>query len=288
MLFTEESLFNKIEENLSKNLIYDKPDYNINVLYSGGCDSTLVLFDILVSLKSKNDGRDIDAYCFTHGQLGHKVVMERKARDSFLKHMKANGYINNVIVHEIELPKEVIYAQRCGQPALWISNILPLIRDKSLIYAGYHQGDCFLSYGVHRDWLKATTGLLNLYGKFDVEITYPLQNASKEDILRRLRYERIYDFTWHCETVYASTETPCGNCAPCKLHRASLHLIELDEAKLAEERAKYIVCSTDRDIPITKDFKSEESVQETKDVLIKELSCEMMSTDHDIIKEFSP
>jgi hypothetical protein len=81
---------------------------SLHVIWSGGCDSTLVLHQLLTSLKIEHDDRTVNTYNFTHTQLGEKVSYERTARMKYLAHVSEMGF-NNINNKEINLNDHTIH-----------------------------------------------------------------------------------------------------------------------------------------------------------------------------------
>lgn len=191
-------------------------------LWSGGCDSTLVLFTALERLKEWGDQRTIKTYSFIHHQLdSRKMDLEKQRRNMFLAWLEDNGYSGKVQHIDIHIDRHEISANGCPQAALWVINLIPLVDSNSIILTGYHKGDCFWEYSVFSDWVKLTTGLLNLFGK-NPRFIMPLRDTTKYRIIEKLKTKNIYKFTWYCETP-RTDGTPCEYCLPCETHKMSLN-----------------------------------------------------------------
>jgi hypothetical protein len=216
---TENEIFNEIDKNLYYGDALSDASKSIICLWSGGCDSTLVLFDVLKFLKDKQDKRIVKSYSFNHAQLDtEKIVWERQKRNTFLLWLDQNGYAGMVQHNDISLPPYMITSAGCPQPMLWISNIIHLCELNSIILSGYHSGDDFWTYSVFSNWLKIATGLINGHEK-KVSFFMPYRWHSKLDIIKELKNNKIYDFTWWCEAPCSKGK--CGRCKPCVLHEMS-------------------------------------------------------------------
>lgn len=205
----------------------------IHLIWSGGCDSTLLLWKLL----NINKEITINTYAFVCSQVGdEKMHREKQTRAKFLNLMEQKGFGNRIIHKDIELQKDniAIHSFNCGQPALWISSILPILPEDSILFAGYHKGDDFLTYKVMKDWLNAFIGLRNLYGKH-VEFLTPFSYLTKYDIIKDLKSEPgLYEATWWCETPRFNSASPCGYCDPCKLHDMTIAYIKTQTEKYCE------------------------------------------------------
>lgn len=207
---------------------------NINILWSGGCDSTLVLYWLLEWLKNLNDNRVINAFSFHHNQLNdNKMDWERQKRHRFIMWAEDKGYNNKIVHREITFSKDVIFIgdnSSCCQPAVWISQLIPIINDNSMIFAGYHRGDDFFTYSTFNDWLKMFVSMNNMFGK-TTRFYSPLVMHSKNDIIKLIKnIDGLYNNTWWCEGSSIDGK-PCGTCLPCKNHETALIYYERELAK---------------------------------------------------------
>lgn len=206
-------------------------------LWSGGCDSTLVLFTALKRLKEWGDQRTIKTYSFIHHQLdSRKMDLEKQRRNMFLAWLEDNGYSGKVQHIDIHIDRHEISASGCPQAALWVINLIPLVESNSIILTGYHKGDCFWEYSVFSDWVKLTTGLLNLFGK-NPKFVMPLRDTTKYRIIEKLKTENIYKFTWYCE-MPKSDGTVCDYCLPCETHKMSLDYYTYRQGEHSKPAAK--------------------------------------------------
>ena len=192
-------------------------------MWSGGCDSTLILYWLLEWLKNLNDDRIINAYSFYHHQLNDgKMDWERQKRNRFIMWAEDKGFNNKIVHREISLGKDVISVgpASCCQPAIWVSQIIPIIPCDGLLFAGYHHSDDFFSYEIFSNWLKAFVSMNNLFGK-SIRFVAPLAQHSKNEIVKLIKnIDGLYNNTWWCE---GSTDgKPCGRCLPCEAHESAL------------------------------------------------------------------
>jgi 7-cyano-7-deazaguanine synthase in queuosine biosynthesis len=201
----------------------------ISIIWSGGCDSTLVLDDVLWELHNRKDPRTVTAYSFKHWQISDdKMAKEETARAAYKHYALSKGYPLGYC-HTIELPKlSYTVPGGCPQPALWISNIMPIIQNDSLLYAGYIKGDDFFTYDIFKNWSLVFEGLSYLYGKKIVPM-FPRKYWTKTSIIKKLKERNILNLTWHCETPISTTGAECGYCDPCQKHNESLKWIDFEE-----------------------------------------------------------
>lgn len=217
-------MFTNLYDNMEKDY-KDTGNKSLVCMWSGGCDSTLVLHQLLTTLKETGDKRTVTTFSFCHAQLGEpKMDAELTARMSYTAFAKKSELplgLNKVIA--IDRHNISATTGSCPQPALWVSHVIPYIEDNSILFLGYHRGDDFWSYGVFNPWAQAFIGLSRLFNK-KIECRTPLHWASKVEIIRQLKTANIYDHTWYCEGCQSNGK-PCGNCTPCQTHlMADLYL----------------------------------------------------------------
>jgi hypothetical protein len=148
---------------------------------------------------------------------------------------------------------------------MWLTNVFPLIPNKSALVSGYHHGDDFFDIDVFPEWFKVYDGLSALYGK-DVMFLVPLKRERKTEILKKLKQYGIYDCTWHCEIP--NNTGKCGRCVPCETHDQAMAYID----KRDKESAKMLTYKDDvekselsKPVEIIKDTKvSEEEINRLK------------------------
>jgi hypothetical protein len=224
MISKQEIINNSINFNTDIDSILRDNKTSINVIWSGGCDSTLILYDILTKLKSSCDDRVINTWTFNHYQLNtNKMAWERQKRQRFIIWAEDKGFKNKILNREINLPNEEVSigTGSCCQIAIWTSNIVPILSDKSIVFAGYHKGDDFFTYNNFKNWMKLFKSTMNLYGK-SIKFFTPLAYKSKYEIIRDIKnVDGLYDNTWWCESVNNNGE-PCGYCLPCETHKSAL------------------------------------------------------------------
>lgn len=208
---------------------------HINVVWSGGCDSTKALYNILHQLRNRGDSRKVITYSFKHWQISDfKMEKEAETRSNFVKYCKDMD-LPLGICHEVEISKRTIYLGpgACPQAAMWVSQVIPLIMDQSILVCGYIKGDDFFTYDIFNNWAKVFIGLTHLYGK-NVTPYFPLRYVPKEDIIEDLNREGILRYTWHCENPNVDG-TVCNYCDPCKKFKMTdLWLKDRDYGRMSD------------------------------------------------------
>lgn len=270
---------------------------SLHVLWSGGCDSTLVLWKLLNDLKTNRNDRTIHTYAFISANVGSiKMDWEKQKRNQFLLWSSQQGF-NNKIQHtdiHIDADKQQIISNNCGQPALWISNIVPYLPHDSILFSGYHKGDDFLTYWVFKDWIKAFVGLNNLYGKA-INFWIPFMHTTKYEIIKQLKeVPGLYETTWWCEGQ--NRNGPCGHCDPCELHNMSLQYYESEYAKrqkcslmskVDEKKPEYIDVEMEKKIAELKDECAELAIEPLHPNIDAEKPKEILTMEKDPLQSVS-
>ncbi len=187
------------------------------VLFSGGCDSTLVLYNIL------KEKELVTAISVNHCQVP-AINQNKHSRELFKKEMEKRE-LTNCSYCEVDINNSCGCVQDINglsQPIIWAIVAMLYIRNGETIYFGYHAGDDFWSHKT--EFENVINNACAICGK-EVKIEYPLQYMTKAQIIQKLKQRGLYDFCWYCE--YPTSESkPCGNCQPCRTHRTALWQIE--------------------------------------------------------------
>jgi 7-cyano-7-deazaguanine synthase in queuosine biosynthesis len=186
------------------------------VLFSGGCDSTLVLYNLL----KENRQEQITALSINHNQVP-AIEENKKARALFKIEMQKRELNYLVNFAEVDISSKyasVIDIKGLSQPIIWSMIAMLYIRDNDTIYFGYHSGDDFWQYKT--EFENAIHNICAICDK-KVTIEYPLRLYEKCVIIDMLKKRGLYEYCWYCEKPTLDNK-PCGECIPCKLHRTAL------------------------------------------------------------------
>lgn len=202
------------------------------VLWSGGCDSTLALFD--ESRKSEK-GKPTKAISVDHYNVG-AGKQQARARTRILAALKKRGhYVEHVTVKISADEGTILKAQQSGivQAALWLGTVTPYLATDEDLVTGYIRGDDAFHY--RSQLVGAFRGLRNLQNK-NGELRFPLEWSEKADVIRRLREVDLFDLVWWCEDPHMFN--PCGDCAPCKSVFKAEVMIREEKRRLRASKKK--------------------------------------------------
>ena len=191
------------------------------VVWSGGMDSTLILYDLV------QKGIDVETIVFETDVFGYKKrEYEDHARLEVMKYLKKQIPIKKI---KLDFGASRVLGYNGGlfqQPAM-ISLTSVFGDDNTVYYFGYHKGDDFFTYQYHL--LTAADHLLKTLGNKNIKFSFPLQHATKSDIVTSLQakgLDKICHFCEYPEHDYTG-QGFCGNCTPCKTYKDALELIDI-------------------------------------------------------------
>ena len=189
------------------------------VCWSGGADSTLVLYNLLTDPERKR-GDFVRTISIRHPQLvTNKVQFEaRKRIRAELKKRRLHFHHKEVDLRA----KGGFSVEQRGlvQPVLWLGVAMPYLRENEKLYMGYVRGDSMWSWWAHLHRIfKDAAEMLNLG---DTDLETPLYDTRKAKVLTTLEKAKLLKLTWTCE-VPTKANRACGRCLPCKTRALALY-----------------------------------------------------------------
>lgn len=194
------------------------------ILWSGGCDSTLVLHNLLRQQKDGTLKDDKDGVCtlsIVHPQIG-AVSQQAAARKVLAAKFEARGFRFSSGVVRIEHDKDDrVPANQVGlvQPQIWLTTAASYLQSEEDLYVGWIRGDDAWHY-AHT--LRAAFDALQAVGDKKGKLVTPLDCMRKQDVLRELKELKLLDDCWHCEGVADDKNEPCDACPSCDVHKTAL------------------------------------------------------------------
>ena len=193
------------------------------VLFSGGCDSTLVLYQIAMNQLKQNVCGYVTAVSIEHDQVP-AAKEQKRAREliktEFLERQLPIEFIEVKIKHE---SGSIRNNYGLPQPPIWLSMSSLYVDKNDTVYLGYHDGDDYWHYKEHAE--QAFKSFSKVQDKHDIKIEYPLEFQSKAEIITELKARGLYNLCWYCENPTIES-TVCGTCNSCKTHLTALWQIE--------------------------------------------------------------
>lgn len=193
------------------------------VLWSGGFDSTLVLYDACVEAKKK-DLAPVRAISINHEQVPANRE-HQKARQRIFVCMKKRGLAFDWAEVNISTWGTFKADGAAGmvQPGIWLPAAVPYLGPTEDLLTGWARGDDIFHY--LNDICGAFEHHARLMGKTGL-IQTPLEWTPKWEILRRLREARLVSLPWTCEEP--KDWRACGKCQPCRDLKTARYRLRLE------------------------------------------------------------
>lgn len=188
------------------------------VLFSGGVDSTFLLYSHMVAFRS------VDVLYVDGGQGPVKIRCEKKARQEILTWLRENASA----WHVLERPDPLSKVNFCNMPSATWRQLVPWIigaieatdpEKHSSVEVGYL---CTDSNAQVFDKVIETWNLLwSICRKGEVvPLVFPLRLQYKSSVMKEMPKE-LYDLTWVCELPKLSDSGTgeyihCGSCSACE------------------------------------------------------------------------
>lgn len=213
--------------NMIKSIYGDIPNEGNKhyVLWSGGTDSTLLLYELLDLYGSDNVIAISLKYPWLDETKWKTEMLHREAIKSrlALRGKRFAGFTHSEITISIENINKHLYLSHRGvfgypQAVSWISIISVFMDDHSYLYTGGIRDDDLI---IRRDPYHDL--FISIAKTLDKEITLrePYLYLTKADILYKLFEYNLYDDIWYCE-LPKNVNEQCCLCTPCKTHMNAL------------------------------------------------------------------
>ena len=179
------------------------------LLWSGGCDSTLMLYKLLNVVGSSDKIRTIS---IMHPQLPANIQQQR-ARDKIEKFLNKSQLSFERTEISMHTNASIVSSGNLIQPPLWLSLAQVHLEATEDLYVGYIKLDDFWHY--HTYATQAFDNLQYIMGKTG-KLKFPLEWLERKEISNELKRIKLYDKCWWCENP--KNRNTCGKCHACKHH----------------------------------------------------------------------
>lgn len=201
------------------------------VCWSGGCDSTLVLYELLEAY-----GPDkVVAISYNYPWLiKEKAASELACREAFKAKLRTRGKKYSRINHiELSVNEERVSGKfepvdSCGLPqaVAWLLSVPLYARQDTYIYTGaIRNDDLTLHLESYHQLFEGLSGVLwkKMY------LREPYLYFTKTQVLEKLFRYDLYDVSWFCELPVDVGEACCDGtqCMPCRTHMSALTELSL-------------------------------------------------------------
>ena len=199
------------------------------VIWSGGADSTLIVVELATRLKEI--GKELYTLSITSVHLSvEKQLKEKESRDIILRELREKGCDIRDETLQLNLATlSLSHGDGIPQALMWSMMCLPMMKNNSNIFLGYHKGDDFW-YWSH-DFETTIQSAAKIVEK-SVQLCIPLAYKTKADIIKDLDELSIRDY-WFCESPTVSDDTKpeiirCNTCLPCKTYDKAIRELEVE------------------------------------------------------------
>lgn len=193
------------------------------VMWSGGTDSTLLLYELLKAYGPHK----VTAISYKYPWLASgKVKSEKDHRLAFAAKMNIQG-LGGFQSTEVNITQETIsggfLASSAGaglpQALAWLLSVPIYAEQDAYVYdGGIRNDDLTLRMEAYHSIIRGIAGVMQKGITFRTPYIY----LTKAQILEKLIAYDLYDCTWYCE-IPNEENTPCDHCVPCRTHIAALN-----------------------------------------------------------------
>lgn len=180
------------------------------ILWSGGFDSTLVLYDECVRSKKKGLAPP-RALSISHQNIGANRE-QRRARKLIAKNLRSRGLKFKYCEVTISVRGKfgVCSAGGLTQPTIWLPTAMLYLKEKEDLLFGWCRSDDAMHYVGELRWIfQYMRDVMCKEGKLEL----PLEWTHKYKVIRRLREASLISLPWTCEEP--RNWKACGQCKPC-------------------------------------------------------------------------
>lgn len=213
------------------------------VVWSGGADSTLILYNMLHShYVDGQDTEEIRTVSIVHSQVA-AAKESRAARRKIKSWFKKKNWLFPHTEITVSMEGDFFCTNAEGfsmQPALWLTEAIKILRPSEDLYFGYIRGDDF--WHRQHEFVSAYDKLRNLSSRSG-SLVFPLEWTTKHAVLSQLDRAGLLDLIWYCEDPQKGK--PCGDCQPCQTHESCIDKLkdcsDVTETKITSKRPRQVL-----------------------------------------------
>lgn len=214
------------------------------LLYSGGLDSTVLLYDLL--------NQNYDVYCLSvNYSQRHKIEIEQATKISYLlglEHtildlscLKSIFGLDNALTGLSDVPNghytdksmEITAVPNRNMILLSIATAYAIGQKADYVAIANHLGDHPIYPDCRVEFIEAIQETISFGNKHQVTILNPFNNLSKTDIVKRgNRLEVPFELTHSC---YKGKDKHCGLCGTCTERKESFKLANIIDKTIYED-----------------------------------------------------
>lgn len=194
------------------------------ILWSGGCDSTLMLYYEATTAHAAGEPMPSALSIDYDDQLAN-TRSQANARAALLKEFGRRGLRIPATTLTISKQGNLWVERHEGggliQPLWWLSLAQTFLKPEEDLYLAYIRGDDIWHYREHLvAAFVAGQAMLKKTGK----LCLPFEWVEKQDVLKELKQAGLDKLCWYCECAERGAAKPCGWCPSCKTMAAGRYL----------------------------------------------------------------
>lgn len=189
----------------------------ILVCWSGGCDSTLLLYHAARIYGTK--GWPVRALSIKSSQVAART-RESQARTRILKYFKKKGLHVSHSEMSITVDKgEGLAHYGLPQATMWLIG-MQFLQVKETYGLGYIKGDDWV---IYKHEFEQTFKLLQQVSERTGTIWTPMTSMEKRGVIHQLDDFGLLKLVWWCEVPDGhKSSKPCGKCNSCATHETGV------------------------------------------------------------------
>lgn len=177
------------------------------VLWSGGMDSTLLLYN----RANEYENDTINALTIlTEAGSTKQRSQEKKARRKLLKVLP-----KNIKHHEVKVDSTIRH--QTWQMPIWLSYLIPHVGSDDIVSIGYLASDGYTFWGLREKLLTAFNSHMKLMGNNKAVLEFPYESFTKGWVIKELRKAKLLSKCWYCGEPKKGK--PCGKCMKCMSYK---------------------------------------------------------------------
>lgn len=198
------------------------------ILWSGGCDSTWLLFEEAAKLPK---GQPLRVLSVNHQNVRCSRIAARRKKIADFLWRSFWVPLEHIEVTVSATGGQPEFEGGLAQPQMWLAASVSYLKQDEDLMLGYIRGDDIWHY---RSELLAAFASLQALGWKTGKLLFPLEWSSKMDVLKYLaNVERggrdLLSLCWYCEM--RTSGEPCGDCPACRTHRMAMTELQYQKAK---------------------------------------------------------
>jgi hypothetical protein len=196
------------------------------LLWSGGTDSTLLLYDLLAAKYSHDDKKRGQYVELKAGDKIRTISIYHPQQAGYIENHKARQHLLPILRKKYDFPHGEISISQDGidiapggmpQPMIWLLQASQYLEKDEDLYAGYVEGDQVWHY---RASLVYAFQYVQEFTHRTGKLVLPLEWTTKSEVLYNLQKLRLLNHTWHCELPVEGKR--CKHCPSCTNHDTAL------------------------------------------------------------------